>query len=134
MAGIGALTTCAFLLKLGHWLPRSDRLSFRATLDEEFPENAPLHPPPALPAAPVRRRGLDRPDRAGSGAAPAQDSAALIVIHAGTLLDRPGRPPRRNATIVVRNGRIESVQDGFVAAARRRAADRPVATASCCRA
>jgi imidazolonepropionase-like amidohydrolase len=38
------------------------------------------------------------------------------VIHAGTLLDRPGRAPRRNASIVVRNGRIESVQDGFVAA------------------
>ena len=38
----------------------------------------------------------------------------VSVIHAGTLLDRPGRPPRRNATIVVRDGRIESVQDGFI--------------------
>ncbi len=50
--------------------------------------------------------------------APAQPSSpqpdALVVIHAGTLLDRPGRPPRRNATITVRAGRIESVQDGFV--------------------
>src|SRR5687768_13969798 len=36
-----------------------------------------------------------------------------IVIHAGTLLDRPGRAPRRNATIVVSNGRIVSVADGF---------------------
>ena len=39
-----------------------------------------------------------------------------IVIHAGTLLDRPGRAPRRNATIVISNGRIVSVQDGFTPA------------------
>ncbi len=37
-----------------------------------------------------------------------------IVIHAGTLLDRPGRAPRRNASIIVRAGRIEAVQDGLV--------------------
>ena len=55
---------------------------------------------------------------AGSGSASAQPAPAAetVVIHAGTLLDRPGRPPRRNATIVVRDGRIESVQDGFVPA------------------
>ena len=48
-------------------------------------------------------------------AAPAQAPAAGgdIVIHAGALLDRPGRAPRGNATIVVRDGRIVSVQDGF---------------------
>ena len=46
--------------------------------------------------------------------APAAPPAETIVIHAGTLLDRPGRAPRRSATIVVRNGRIEAVQDGFV--------------------
>jgi imidazolonepropionase-like amidohydrolase len=45
--------------------------------------------------------------------ASAQDQG-FVVIHAGTLLDRPGRPPRRNASIIVRNGRIEAVQDGFV--------------------
>ena len=49
--------------------------------------------------------------------APAAAQAAppepLTVIHAGTLLDRPGRPPRRNATILVRGGRIEAVQDGL---------------------
>ncbi len=38
-----------------------------------------------------------------------------IVIHAGTLLDRPGQEPRQNATIIVRDGRIASVQDGFTA-------------------
>ena len=47
--------------------------------------------------------------------APASATAAdLTVIHAGTLLDRPGQAPRRNASILVRNGRIEAVQDGFV--------------------
>jgi len=45
----------------------------------------------------------------------AQPPAAepVIVIHAGTLLDRPGRPPRQRASIIVRGGRIEAVQDGF---------------------
>ena len=47
--------------------------------------------------------------------APAPSGAALVVIHAGTLLDRPGRAPRRNASILVRDGRIEAVLDGFVA-------------------
>ncbi|WP_114954347.1 metal-dependent hydrolase family protein [Sphingosinicella terrae] len=45
--------------------------------------------------------------------APADPPEPLTVIHAGTLLDRPGRPPRRNATILVRGGRIEAVQDGL---------------------
>ncbi|MGZ8282211.1 MAG: amidohydrolase family protein [Allosphingosinicella sp.] len=52
---------------------------------------------------------------AQSPSPPAAD-AAVVVIHAGTLLDRPGRAPRRSASIVIRDGRIESVQDGFVAA------------------
>jgi imidazolonepropionase-like amidohydrolase len=47
--------------------------------------------------------------------APQQQPAQLTIVHAGTLLDRPGRPPRRNASILVRGGRIEAVQDGFVA-------------------
>jgi imidazolonepropionase-like amidohydrolase len=38
----------------------------------------------------------------------------VTVIHAGTLLDRPGRAPRQRASIIVRGGRIEAVQDGFV--------------------
>ncbi|HEX9932264.1 MAG TPA: amidohydrolase family protein [Allosphingosinicella sp.] len=45
---------------------------------------------------------------------PQQQQAPVTIIHAGTLLDRPGRAPRRNASIVVRGNRIESVQDGFV--------------------
>jgi imidazolonepropionase-like amidohydrolase len=38
----------------------------------------------------------------------------VVYIHAGTLLDRPGQRPRGNSTIIVRGGRVESVQDGLV--------------------
>jgi imidazolonepropionase-like amidohydrolase len=38
-----------------------------------------------------------------------------VVIHAGSLLDRPGREPRRNASLIVRGGKVVSVHDGFVA-------------------
>jgi imidazolonepropionase-like amidohydrolase len=34
-------------------------------------------------------------------------------IQAGTLLDRPGRPPRGNSTVVVRDGRVAEIRDGF---------------------
>jgi imidazolonepropionase-like amidohydrolase len=46
--------------------------------------------------------------------APAAAQGTVTIIHAGTLLDRPGRAPRRQASIIVRGGRIEAVQDGFV--------------------
>lgn len=39
---------------------------------------------------------------------------ALVLVHAGRLLDRPEAPPREAATVAIRNGRIESVHDGFV--------------------
>lgn len=42
--------------------------------------------------------------------APAQPDT---IIHAGTLLDRPGKEPRRNASILIAKGKIVSVQDGF---------------------
>ena len=44
-------------------------------------------------------------------ALPAQNNQ-VTVIHAGRLLDRPGRPPRGPSTIVVSNGRISEVRDG----------------------
>ncbi|WP_380872966.1 Xaa-Pro dipeptidase [Sphingomonas sp. DBB INV C78] len=44
----------------------------------------------------------------------AQPTTGDVVIHAGTLLDRPGKAPRRNATIIVRGGKIAEVRDGFV--------------------
>ncbi len=55
-----------------------------------------------VPAAPAAAQATTEPQR--------------TYIHAGTLLDRPGRAPRRNATIVVLGGRVESVQDGLVPA------------------
>ena len=41
--------------------------------------------------------------------------AKVTYIHAGQLLDRPGERPRGNSTIVVRDGRIAEVRDGFAA-------------------
>ncbi|WP_144037268.1 amidohydrolase family protein [Sphingomonas sp. TZW2008] len=50
-------------------------------------------------------------------ASPATSPSASKVtfIHAGALLDRPGQSPRGNSTIVVRDGRIADVRDGFAA-------------------
>lgn len=46
--------------------------------------------------------------------APALKPVKVTYIQAGTLLDRPGKPPRGASTIVVRDGRIAEVRDGFV--------------------
>ena len=43
--------------------------------------------------------------------APADESA--VVVHAGRLLDRPGQAPRGPSTLVIRQGRIERVLDGY---------------------
>lgn len=40
---------------------------------------------------------------------------AIVLVHAGRLLDRPGQQPRGASTVIVRNGRIEAVRDGFAA-------------------
>jgi imidazolonepropionase-like amidohydrolase len=37
----------------------------------------------------------------------------VTIVHAGRLLDRPGRPARGPSTITVQGGRIVSVQDGL---------------------
>lgn len=42
---------------------------------------------------------------------------AVVLVHAGRLLDQPGQRPRGQSTVVVRNGKVEAVRDGFVAAA-----------------
>ena len=39
----------------------------------------------------------------------------VTFIHAGQLLDRPGRPPSGPSTLVVRAGRIERVEEGHSA-------------------
>jgi imidazolonepropionase-like amidohydrolase len=59
-------------------------------------QNVPPPPPNRAPAPPAEQ--------------------GVTIVHAGTLLDRPGRAPRRNVTIVINNGSIQSVQDGFTAA------------------
>ena len=45
----------------------------------------------------------------------AQTAPPQTWIHAGRLIDRPGKPVRGPATIVVENGRIVAVRDGIVA-------------------
>lgn len=51
-----------------------------------------------------------------AGAAVAQTpSPSIVLVHAGHLLDRPGQQPRGASTVVVRNGRIEAIRDGFAA-------------------
>jgi imidazolonepropionase-like amidohydrolase len=37
----------------------------------------------------------------------------LTFVYAGTVLDRPGQPPRRNVTLVIANGRVSAVNPGF---------------------
>ena len=56
------------------------------------------------------------PAVAQPAAAPAAAAPATVTyIHAGALLDRPGQPPRGNSTIVVRDGVVAEIRDGFVA-------------------
>jgi imidazolonepropionase-like amidohydrolase len=45
----------------------------------------------------------------------AQTTDSLTLVHAGRLLDRPGQQPRGASTVIVRNGRIEAIRDGFAA-------------------
>ena len=42
--------------------------------------------------------------------------SGVTYIHAGHLLDRPGRPPRGPSTLVIAGGRIVEVRDGLVPA------------------
>jgi len=37
----------------------------------------------------------------------------ITIIHAGTLLAVPGQPPKSNASVIVRNGKIDRIVDGF---------------------
>lgn len=46
-------------------------------------------------------------------ATPAAAPAKITYIHAGALLDRPGEKPRGNSTIIIRDGVIAEVRDGF---------------------
>ncbi len=46
-----------------------------------------------------------------AGSAQAQD--AILVIHAGQLLDKPGSAPKGPSTIIVKNGKISEIQSGY---------------------
>ena len=50
----------------------------------------------------------------GGWAALAQPASTVTYIHAGTLLDRPGQQPRGASTIIVRDGKVAEIRDGFV--------------------
>lgn len=49
------------------------------------------------------------------GAAQSPAAAPVTIIHAGRLLDQPGKPPRGPSTVTVQGGKIVSVVDGFAA-------------------
>ena len=51
-----------------------------------------------------------------SRAASVAQTSSTQLIHAGQLLDRPGRPARGPSTLVVREGRIVAVHDGLQSA------------------
>ncbi|MFK0300485.1 amidohydrolase family protein [Brevundimonas sp. NPDC090276] len=44
----------------------------------------------------------------------APGTGAVTLIQAGRLLDQPGRAPRGPSTIVVRDGKVAEIRDGFV--------------------
>lgn len=50
-----------------------------------------------------------------AGSPVAAQTSGPTYIHAGRLLDQPGREPRGPSTIVVRDGKIAEVRDGFAA-------------------
>ena len=50
---------------------------------------------------------------AAAGAVQA-DANALVVVHAGRLLDRPAQPARGASTILIRNGKVDAVREGFL--------------------
>lgn len=54
----------------------------------------------------------DPPPNAAAGAKTTPQT--IVVVHAGRLLDHPGRAPRGPSTIVIRDGRIGEVLDGFI--------------------
>lgn len=66
-----------------------------------------------LPALPLAAQTAMSP--ATPPAAPASAASKVSYIHAGQVLAVPGEAPRGNTTIIVRDGRIAELRDGFVA-------------------
>jgi imidazolonepropionase-like amidohydrolase len=63
-----------------------------------------------------------------STAATAQPAEPVTVIHAGTLMEEPGKPVRRNASVIVRGRKIAEVRDGFAEVPGARVVDLRTAT------
>jgi imidazolonepropionase-like amidohydrolase len=61
-------------------------------------------------------------------AQPAPPPEPVTVIHAGTLMAEPGKPVRRNASIVVRGRSIAEIRDGFAEIPGARVVDLRTAT------
>jgi imidazolonepropionase-like amidohydrolase len=53
---------------------------------------------------------VGQPAAGGAG----QSESSAVIVHAGRLLDRPGQPPRGASTVLIRDGKVESVHDGFL--------------------
>lgn len=49
-----------------------------------------------------------------SAASLSAQSSPVRAIHAGSLVDGTGAPPRRGVTVIVERGRIAAVTPGFV--------------------
>ncbi len=50
-------------------------------------------------------------------ASPQAATSDTVIVHAGKLLDRPGQPARGNSTVLIRNGKVEAIREGFVSTA-----------------
>lgn len=61
-------------------------------------------------------------------AQPAPPPEPVTIIHAGTLMAEPGRPARRNASIIVQGRKILEVRDGFAEVPGARVVDLRTAT------
>ena len=71
---------------------------------------------------------------AASTAVAQTPSDSLVLVHAGRLLDRPGQAPRGASTVVIRDGQIEAVRDGFATPTAFPAQPSSIcASATCCR-
>ncbi|WP_205479315.1 metal-dependent hydrolase family protein [Sphingomonas arenae] len=68
---------------------------------------------PARLLVAVAAVALTTPALAQTPAATAAAAQPTTVIHAGTLIDVPGRAPKRNATVIVQGRKIVEVRDGF---------------------
>jgi imidazolonepropionase-like amidohydrolase len=66
-----------------------------------------------LAAAPPAALAAQRPVEPGDPAHPSARVARTSIIHAGSFLSAPGEKVRSRATLVIENGKVKSIHDGF---------------------